>query len=273
LPGMRVGFIGLGVQGKHLAINEARAGFDLMAYDVRPEPLAELRGAGAKTAVSAHQVGEFAEVVQVCVLDDAQVEDVVAGQQGVLAASAAGALIVVHSTIRPATIEKLAAQAARQGVDLIDVPVSGSERGAREKTMSFMVGGDDAAFAKVEPLLQASGQKIVRTGPVGSGIRAKIAHQLVVCVNMLSAYEGVIMAEKSGLDPNVLMKVVGDGAAQSRMADSIFRHAIAASSNRVFHKDLRLCLEYAKELGIPAPGAALALEYLDRIVPPPEAKP
>jgi len=269
---MKVGFIGLGVQGKHLAINEAKAGFDLMAYDVRTEPLAELKAAGAKAARSAREVGAFADVIQVCVLDDAQVDEVVAGKDGVLSGAARDALIVVHSTIRPSTIERLAAQAARQGVELIDVPVSGSERGAREKTMSFMVGGGDAAFAKCKPLFEASGQKIVRTGPVGSGIRAKIAHQLVVCVNMLSAYEGMAMADKAGLDRAVLMKVVGDGAAQSRMADGIMKHAIAASSNRVFHKDLRLCLEYAKELGIPAPGAALALEYLDKIVPPPEAK-
>jgi 3-hydroxyisobutyrate dehydrogenase-like beta-hydroxyacid dehydrogenase len=89
---------------------------------------------------------------------------------------------------------------------------------------------------------------------------------------MLSAYEGMAMADKAGLDRAVLMKIVGDGAAQSRMADGVMKHAIAATSNRVFHKDLRLCLEYAKELGIPAPGAQLALDYLDKIVPPPEAK-
>jgi 3-hydroxyisobutyrate dehydrogenase len=269
---MKVGFIGLGVQGKYLAINEAKAGFDLMAYDVRPEPLAELKAAGAKIAQSAREVGAFAEVIQVCVLDDTQVDEVVAGKDGVFAGAAKGAIVVVHSTIRPSTIARLAAEGARRGIELIDVPVSGSERGAREKTMSFMVGGGDAAFATCKPLFEASGQKIVRTGPVGSGIRAKIAHQLVVCVNMLSAYEGMEMADKAGLDRDVLMKVVSDGAAQSRMADGIMKRAIAASSNRVFHKDLRLCLEYAKELGIPAPGAALALEYLDRIVPPPEAK-
>ena len=267
---MKVGFIGLGVQGKYLAVNEVRAGFDLMAYDVRPEPMAELAAAGAKTARSPREVGEFADVIQSCVLDDAQTEEVIAGKNGVLAGAARGALIVVHSTIRPSTIARLAALAAKQDVELIDVPVSGSERGAREKTMSFMVGGGDEAFAKVKPLFESSGQKIVRTGPVGSGIRAKIAHQLMVCVNMLSAYEGMAMADKAGLDRAVLMKVVGDGAAQSRMADGIMKHAIAPTSNRVFHKDLRLCLEYARELGISAPGAALALEYLDRIVPPPE---
>jgi 3-hydroxyisobutyrate dehydrogenase-like beta-hydroxyacid dehydrogenase len=269
---MKVGFIGLGIQGKYLAINEAQAGFDLTAYDVRPEPLAELKAAGARIASSAREVGGFADVTQVCVLDDAQTEEVVAGPAGVLAGASKGALIVIHSTIRPSTITKLAELAARKDVGLIDVPVSGSERGAREKTMSFMVGGDDDAFDRCRPLLEASGQKIVRTGPVGSGIRAKIAHQLVVCINMLSAYEAMSMADKAGLDRNVLMKVIGDGAAQSRMADSVMKHAIAATSNRVFHKDLRLCLEYAKELGVPAPGAALALEYLDKIVPPPEAK-
>src|SRR4051812_47418967 len=127
---MKVGFIGLGVQGKYLAINEVRAGFDLMAYDVRPEPMAELAAAGAKTGRTPREIGAFAEVIQTCVLDDAQTEEAIAGPEGVLAGAAKGALIIVHSTIRPSTIEKLAALAARQGVELIDVPVSGSERGA-----------------------------------------------------------------------------------------------------------------------------------------------
>jgi 3-hydroxyisobutyrate dehydrogenase-like beta-hydroxyacid dehydrogenase len=269
---MKAGFIGLGVQGKYLAINEAKAGFDLAVYDVRSEPLTELAASGARVARSCRDAARDAEVVQVCVLDDAQLEDAVLGEDGVLAGAGKGAILVVHSTVRPSTIAKLAASAERRGVEVADVPVSGSERGAREKTMSFMVGGSDAAFAKCRPLFEASGSKFVRTGPLGTGIRAKIAHQLVVCVNMLSAYEGLAMADKAGLDRDVLLKVVGDGAAQSRMADGILKGLIASSSNRVFRKDLRLCLEYAKELGIPAPGAALALEYLDSIVPPPEAR-
>ena len=112
----------------------------------------------------------------------------------------------------------------------------------------------------------------MRTGPLGSGIRAKIAHQLVVCVNMLSAYEGMVLADKAGLDREVLGNVVRDGAAQSRMADGIFKQLIASSSNRVFRKDLKLCLEYGEELGMKLPGAALALELLDKIVPPQEVK-
>jgi 3-hydroxyisobutyrate dehydrogenase len=211
-------------------------------------------------------------VVQLCVLDDAQAEDAVLGQDGVLAGAARGTILVLHSTIRPSTIAKIAEIAARQGVEVMDVPVSGSERGAREKTMSFMVGGKDAAFAKCRPLFEASGTKIVRTGGLGTGIRAKIAHQLVVCVNMLSAYEGMVLADKAGLDRDILVKVVGDGAAQSRMADGIMKGMIAASSNRVFRKDLLLCLEYGRELGMNLPGAALALELLDKIVPPAEGK-
>jgi 3-hydroxyisobutyrate dehydrogenase len=266
---MKFGFIGLGVQGKYLAINEARAGHDLMAYDVRAEPLAELAQAGAKIANSSREVGAHGEVVQVCVLDDAQVEEVVAGKDGVLAGAKPGTILVIHSTIRPSTIEKMAALAEKRGVEVADVPVSGSERGAREKTMSYMVGGSDAALVKCKPLFEASGSKIVRTGPLGTGIRAKIAHQLAVCVNMLSAYEAMSMADKAGLDRDTLIKVIGDGAAQSRMADGILKRLIASSSNRVFRKDLKLCLEYAEELGIPTPGAKLALETLDKMVPPP----
>lgn len=137
---MKVGFIGLGTQGKYLAVNLAEAGHDLMVHDLRREPLEALAAVGARVARSAKEVGAHAEVVEICVLNDAQVEEVVAGPEGVLAGAAAGTIIAVHSTIEPATIARLAALAATREVELIDVPVSGSEGGARNKTMSYMVG-------------------------------------------------------------------------------------------------------------------------------------
>jgi 3-hydroxyisobutyrate dehydrogenase-like beta-hydroxyacid dehydrogenase len=264
---MKVGFIGLGTQGKYLAINLAQAGHDLMVHDIRREPLQELEAAGAKIARSVKEVGAHGEVVEVCVLNDAQVEEVVAGPDGVLAGAARGTIVCIHSTIDPATITRLAEVAAAKGIELIDVPVSGSEAGAKAKTMSYMVGGSARAFQTCKPLFETSGPKITHCGALGSGIRAKLAHQLIIAVNMMAAYEGMRLGIESGLPPDILTKVVHEGAAQSRMADNWFAMPLRASSREVFYKDLQICLKFAHDLKLSSPAAALAQQMLDRIVP------
>jgi 3-hydroxyisobutyrate dehydrogenase len=143
---MKVGFIGLGMQGKYMAVNLAEAGYDLMVYDTRSEPLEELARAGAKIARSNAEVAKHAEIVQVCVLNDAQVEAVVAGPKGLLETAAPGAIIVIHSTIAPATLSKLAPLVAQKRVEIIDAPVSGSEGGAREMPRAVRnLGAEDPA--------------------------------------------------------------------------------------------------------------------------------
>ncbi|HUZ75595.1 MAG TPA: NAD(P)-dependent oxidoreductase [Stellaceae bacterium] len=264
---MKVGFIGLGTQGKYLAVNLAQAGHDLMVYDLRREPLDELAASGAKIAPSAATVGSHGEVVEICVLDDAQVEDVVAGPDGVLSGAAPGTIIAVHSTVDPATIARLAAIAAAREVELIDAPVSGSESGAKNKTMSYMVGASARAFATCRPLFETSGPNITHTGGLGTGIRAKLAHQLIICVNILAASEGMRLGVESGLSPEILQKVVHDGAAQSRIADRWFAMNMNPNARRVFYKDLQLCLKFAHDLKLSVPGAALAQQLLDAIVP------
>jgi 3-hydroxyisobutyrate dehydrogenase-like beta-hydroxyacid dehydrogenase len=265
--GMKVGFIGLGTQGKYLAVNLAAAGHDLMVHDVRRAPLDELAAAGARIARSAKEVGAHGAVVEVCVLNDAQVEEVVAGPEGVLAGATPGTIIAIHSTIEPGTIAKLADLAARRDIEMVDAPVSGSEAGARAKTMSYMVGGSARVFDTLRPLFETSGPKITHCGALGSGIRAKLAHQLIICVNMLAAYEGMRLGIEAGVAPEILQKVVHEGAAQSRIADNWFAMGLNPNSRNVFYKDLQLCLKFAHDLKLSAPGAALAQQFLDRIVP------
>ena len=264
---MKIGFIGLGTQGKYLAVNLAQAGHDLMVHDLRREPLEALAECGATIASSAAAVGRHGEVVEICVLDDAQVEAVVAGPDGVLAGAAPGTVIAVHSTVDPATIARLAAIAAAREVELIDAPVSGSESGARNKTMSYMVGGSARAFAKCRPLFETSGSNITHTGGLGTGIRAKLAHQLIICVNILAAAEGMRLGVEAGVAPEILQKIVHDGAAQSRMADRWFAMKMNPNARSVFYKDLQLCLKFAHDLKLSVPGAALAQQLLDEIVP------
>jgi 2-hydroxy-3-oxopropionate reductase len=263
---MKLSFIGLGIQGKYLAINLADAGHDLRAFDLRQEPLAQVVSHGAKAAKSCRECGEHGEIVCVCVLDDSQLKDVLLGKDGVLEGIKKGAIIAVHSTVEPGTIAELAEAARAKGVELVDAPVSGSEPGARNKTMAYMVGGSAEAFARCKPVFEVSGPNVFHTGPSGTGIRTKLAHQIMVCLNMLSAYEGMRLGTEAGVSPEVLTKVMNAGSAQSKIADRWFQRKLHAQAREVFYKDLRLCIKYAHELNLPVPGAALAQQLLDRIV-------
>ena len=264
---MKVGFIGLGMQGKYMAINLAEAGYDLMVYDTRPEPLEDLAAVGARIGESNADVAEHAEIVQVCVLDDSQVEIVVNGPRGLLETAAPGTIIVIHSTIEPATILRLAPLARQKDVEIMDVPVSGSEKGAKARTMSYMAGGSAVALEKCRPLFLTSGPKIQHVGALGDGLRAKLAHQIIITVNMMAAYEGMKVGVESGLDPKILEKVIHEGLAQSWIADEWSELSFGPHSQMVFYKDLHLGLKLAHELGVSVPGAGLAQQMLDRIVP------
>ena len=264
---LKVGFIGLGVQGKYLAINLAKAGYDLMAYDLRSEPLDEVCSYGAKGATSNKEIGAHGEVICVCVLDGQQTIDVLLGTDGVLAAARPGAVIAVHGTIEPATLAMLENAARSRGIELIDAPVSGSEAGAVAKTMSYMVGASKDGFEKCRPIFETSGKNIIHTGEAGSGIRAKLAHQLIICVNLLAAAEGMHLGIEAGLSPEIMERVIGGGGAQSWVAERWFRLKLGAHARKIFYKDLKLCLDLAHELNVSIPGAALAQQLLEKIVP------
>jgi len=184
-----VGFIGLGNIGKPMAINLAKAGFDLMVYDLRPEPMRELTALGAKAARSADEIGAHGEIIEVVVVDDAQVEAALLGEGGVFSGAKRGSIIAIHSTVHPRTVRKLAEQAAAKGLTLIDAEVSGGERGAIAKSLCYMVGGDKAAFEKCRPIFATSGANIFHLGDLGAGAITKLAHNLIVYVNMLAASE------------------------------------------------------------------------------------
>jgi 3-hydroxyisobutyrate dehydrogenase-like beta-hydroxyacid dehydrogenase len=270
----RVGFIGLGNMGKHMAINIAKAGFDLMVYDLRPEPMRELTALGAKAARSADEIGAHGEIIEVVVVDDRQVEAALLGEGGALSAAKRGSVIVIHSTVHPRTVRKLAEQAAAKGVTLIDAEVSGGERGAIAKTLCYMVGGDKAAFERCRPIFATSGANIFHLGALGSGAITKLAHNLIVYVNMLAASEGMRLAEKAGVDLKSMEQVVHAGAAQSRVADHWSQQRklkdTYTSGPRglmdLMYKDLRLALELGHDLGLSLPGAALTQQLLQRML-------
>jgi 3-hydroxyisobutyrate dehydrogenase-like beta-hydroxyacid dehydrogenase len=269
-----VGFIGLGNIGKPMAINLAKAGFDLMVYDLRPEPMRELTALGAKAARSADEIGAHGEIIEVVVVDDAQVEAALLGEGGVFSGAKPGSIIAIHSTVHPRTVRKLAEQAAARGMTLIDAEVSGGERGAIAKSLCYMVGGDKEAFEKCRPIFATSGANIFHLGELGAGAITKLAHNLIVYVNMLAASEGMRLAEKAGVDLKSMEQVVHAGAAQSRVADhwsqqSNLKDTYTSGPRglmELIHKDLRLALELGHDLGLSLPGAALTQQLIQRVL-------
>ncbi|HJU28956.1 MAG TPA: NAD(P)-dependent oxidoreductase [Candidatus Binataceae bacterium] len=262
---IKVGFIGLGEQGKPIAANLAKDGFDLLVHDLRAEPMNEMVSIGAKAASSPREVGAHAEVLEIVVVDDAQVEAVMCGADGVLAGARPGSIVAIHSTIRPATVHRLAARAAESGVIVIDAPVSGGARGAETRTLAFMVGGAADAVARCRPVFEASGKSIFHLGSLGAGMIAKLAHQVIICLNALAAHEGMLLAEKAGLDMKIMQDVVRAGGASSRIADSWVRHRPSPEAGSLWYKDLALALEYAHEAGVVLPGAALTQQMIEKM--------
>ncbi len=145
----KTGYVGIGNIGNPIAANVVLGGFDLMVYDLREERMKELAALGAKTARSPKEVGEHAEVIEISVVDDAQVEAVIAGEAGILSGAKPGTIIAIHSTIHPRTVKKVGQLAKEKGIHVVDAAVSGGERGARAKTLCYMVGGEKEDFESI----------------------------------------------------------------------------------------------------------------------------
>lgn len=263
----KVGFIGLGEQGKPMAINLAKASdFDLMVHDLRTEPVEELVALGARRANSPREVGAHSDVVEVIVVDDAQVETVMLGDDGIVAGARPGTVVAIHSTIRPATIRKVAAECATRDIGVIDAPVSGGARGAQTRTMCYMVGGDKELVDRCRPIFETSGKSIFHLGLLGSGMIAKLAHQVIICLNVVAAGEGIALARKAGLDLAMMQEVVRAGGASSRVADNWVKYKPTANAGKLWRKDLMLALECAEELGLDLQGASTAQQLIEKVL-------
>jgi 2-hydroxy-3-oxopropionate reductase len=269
-----VGFVGLGRMGKPIAAQILAAGFDLMVFDVRDEPVGELARVGAKSARSLRELSEHSEIVAVAVVDDSQVEEVLMNDLGLLQSGRRDSIIMIHSTITPNTVRKLAQAGQAKTVTVVDAPVSGGEEGARRRQLCYMVGGDKKTFEKVRPVLAASGSHIFHIGELGSGAIAKMILQVVVCINMLGAYEAELLADKCGLDFRALQEVLGVSSGQSFVVDHWLERfkrpddppEVRRRRTEVFYESLAPALLLARDLDFQLPGAALAQQLLQRIM-------
>ncbi|HLQ33995.1 MAG TPA: NAD(P)-dependent oxidoreductase [Chloroflexota bacterium] len=271
----KAGYIGLGNMGLPIAANLISGGFDVMVHDIRDEPMRELARLGAKTARSAAEVGRHSELVELSVVDDAQVEEAILGKEGIVRAAAPGTIVAVHSTIHPRTIKHVSAEAQAFGVIVLDAAVSGGKGGAAAAQLTYMVGGDREAFEKAKPAFQTSGAHIFYMGDVGAGSATKLAQQVIVCINRLSGQEGMRLAEAYGLDVELVQQVVHTTGAQSQVTDNWlkdYKRMAAAdeeSAKRMAHlfwKGLCPALELGHELGLSMPGTALVQQTFPKVL-------
>jgi len=271
---IKVGFIGLGRIGKPMAVNILKAGFDLTVYDLRAEPMRELVQHGAKAAYSPKALAEGADLVEIVVVDDTQVEEVSLGERGLVAGARADSIIAIHSTVRPGTVKRLAEIGKQKPVQVIDAPISGGEAGAREKTLCYMVGGDTGVLERCREVFSTSASEIFHMGALGSGAVAKMIVQVATCIHMMAAHEAELLAERSGLDFAVLQKVLHASSGQSFVADHwIDRFKLPQDPmdvrrrrTQVFQKSLGPALEAAQEMGLSIPGAIVVERLLPGIM-------
>jgi 3-hydroxyisobutyrate dehydrogenase-like beta-hydroxyacid dehydrogenase len=210
---IRVGFIGLGNQGKPIAAHLAPAGFETTVYDIAEAPVQELVAGGARAAASPREVGERSDVIGICVPADDHVRAVVYGDDGLLAGTKPGAVIAIHSTILPSTATEIAEAARRLGVAVLDACVTGGAERAKQKQITYMVGGDAEALEKVRPVLECNSVKIIHAGPLGNGAKLKLCMNLITYIQWAAAYESFHLAKAVGL-PHTVLEEAGQANGQ-----------------------------------------------------------
>jgi 3-hydroxyisobutyrate dehydrogenase len=260
-----VGFIGLGIMGRSMAMNLVSAGEQVAVWNRTRSRATDLEAAGADVVASPADVARSCELVLICVSDTPDVESVVFGDDGVAEGLSAGSLIVDHSTISPAATKEFASRVNELGAHWLDAPVSGGSEGAANGTLSIMVGGDAEQLDRARDLFGIMGTTITHVGPQGAGQLVKAVNQILVVVNQLAVSEALLLAEAGDLDLESALKAVEGGAAGSWMLSNRGPQMINRDWRPGFtidlqQKDLRLVLEAADDLGVPLPGTSLVFQ-------------
>ncbi|MFQ6053316.1 MAG: NAD(P)-dependent oxidoreductase, partial [Candidatus Bathyarchaeia archaeon] len=246
----RVGFIGLGLMGSGMSMNLLRAGFPLTVWNRTRSKMEPLLEAGAEGAESPREVAERSDVIIDIVTDSPDVEEVVLGPDGVIHGAEPGDVVIDMSTISPAVTRRIAEELGRKGVRMLDAPVSGGAIGARNGTLSIMVGGDAETYRECLPIFQAMGKTITHVGGHGMGQTVKLCNQILVGLNMLAVAEALMFASKAGVDLEKAFAAVSGGAAGSWQLTNNGARLLRGDLEPGFKvkdylKDLRLIMEAA----------------------------
>jgi len=262
-----VGFTGLGIMGRPMALNLLRAGYPLIVHNRTRAKEKDLVDEGAEAAATPQEVAERAGIVITMLPDSPDVEQVYLGEDGVLAGARRGQLLIDMSSIAPATAIAVSDAASGKGADMLDAPVSGGDVGARDGTLSIMVGGPEAAFERARPLFDVLGKTVVRLGEAGAGQTAKACNQMLVAITIEAVSEALVLASKAGVDPDRLIEVLSGGLAGNRVMEVRRRNFLEHDFTPGFrlelhHKDLGIALRTARELGVYVPTTALVDQML-----------
>jgi len=261
----KIGFIGLGVMGMSMCKNLLKAGYSITVWNRTASKMKEPVSMGATSADSPKEVAQKSDVVIIMVGDSPDVEEVVLGPSGVLEGAEPGLVVIDMSSISPIATQRITETLEKKGVKMLDAPVSGGDIGAREATLSIMVGGPKEVYEKCLPIFEAVGKQITYMGETGSGQAAKLCNQVICALHIQAVCEGLILGTKLGLDLERLLQVVTAGYANSR----ILSHLGPKMVNRDFEpgfrmlhqlKDLKNALNTAASLDLPLPCTSLVYQ-------------
>ncbi|MGE5507435.1 MAG: 2-hydroxy-3-oxopropionate reductase [Chitinophagales bacterium] len=263
----KLGFIGLGVMGLPMCRNLLKAGYPVVAYELRSEVLQQAVADGAAPASSPADVASRSEVIITMLPDSPQVREVVLGAGGVLEGARPGSLLIDMSSIAPAASKEVAAALQAKGVRMLEAPVSGGQPGAVAGTLSIMVGGSQADFEEGREILQVMGKSVVRVGEIGAGNTTKLANQIIVALNIAAVGEAFVLAAKAGVDPETVYNAIRGGLAGSNVMDAKVPLLLQGKFDPGFRinlhvKDLNNALETGRQVKAPLPFTALVREIL-----------
>ena len=267
----RIGYIGLGTMGGAMAENLIKAGYNLTVYNRTVSKAERFLALGAQLAETPAEVARRSEVVFVNVSDTPDVLEVLFGENGAVEGAHPGMILVDHSTIKPSASREIYQRMREIGVDALDAPVSGGDIGAKNGTLTIMVGGDADILEKVRPMLEVVGKKITHVGEAGAGQVAKAANQIMVAAQMVAEAELMLFAQKSGVDVAKVIEAIKSGAAQCWTLDVKPQRLLAGNRTPGFKsslqaKDLNIVMETAREYLAIVPGAALHAQLFNAVV-------
>ena len=263
---MKIGFIGMGIMGKPMAINLVKAGYDVTVSNRNMQKCAPVVALGAK-AGSYREVAESCDVVITMLPNGPQVKSVMLGEDGVAAHMKKGSTFIDMSSINPVVSKELYEAVAAYGIEMLDAPVSGGEPKAIDGTLSIMVGGKQEVFDKYKDMLGAMGSSVVRCGEVGAGNTTKLANQIIVACNIQALAEALTLAQKAGVDPQLVFEAIKGGLAGSTVMNAKAPMMLAGNDKPGFKidlhiKDLNNALDCAHAVGAPVPMTASVQEIL-----------
>jgi len=266
LKDKKIGFIGLGIMGKPMVKNLLKAGYDVTVSDLHEDNVKVCVDAGAKSA-SNKEIGENADVIITMVPNSPQVKAVMLGEKGLVNDMKPGTIYIDCSSINPMTSKEIAAEVAKKGIRMMDAPVSGGEPKAVDGTLSFMVGGAQELFDECKDLLGTMGSSVVRCGEVGAGNTTKLANQIIVACNIEACAEAFTLAQKAGVDPQLVFEAIKGGLAGSTVMNAKVPMMLVGNYNPGFRidlhiKDLNNALDCAHAVGAPLPMSAQVQEIM-----------